>query len=59
MPNFSLLGCLDVVVLWLEKKTREKKNVELEASLAPAEAEVEAEAEAGQYFNNLLELIVP
>ena len=46
MPNFSFLGCLEVVVICLykQKKERRKNSVELEASLAPAEAEVGAEA---------------
>ena len=51
MPNFSFLGCLEVVVLWLEtnKTTKTTNSVELEASLAPAEAEVGAEAKADQH----------
>ena len=50
MPNLSFLGCLEVVVLWLEtkKQQQQKNSVELEASLAPAEAEVGALAKAGQ-----------
>ena len=47
MPNFSFLGCLEVLVLWLETKT--KNSVELEASLAPAEVEVGAVAKADQH----------
>ena len=49
-PNFSLLGCLEVVVLCLEtnNKTKQYNSVELEASLAPAEAEVWAVAKADQ-----------
>ena len=57
MPNFSFLGCLEVVVLWLEtnKTTENKKNsVELEATLAPAEAEVGAVAKADQ---NILKIL--
>ena len=51
MPNFSFLGCLEVVVLWLEtNKTTTTNLVKLEASLAPAEAEVGAEAKADQKF---------
>ena len=52
MPNFSFLGCLEVVVLWLEtnKTTRHNNSVELEAFLAPAEAEVGAVAKADQYY---------
>ena len=46
MPNFSFLGPLEVVVLWLKTT---KNSVELEASLAPAEAEVGAVAKADQY----------
>ena len=46
MPNFSFLVCLEVVVLWLETKT--KNSVELEATLAQAEAEVGAVAKADQ-----------
>ena len=49
MPNFSFLGCLEVVVLWLEKQEQNNSNsVELEASLAPAEVEVWAVAKADQ-----------
>ena len=49
MPNFSFIGCLEVVVLWLETNNNKKQNlVELEASLAPAEAEVGAVAKADQ-----------
>ena len=55
MPNFSFIGCLEIVVLWLEKqkrtklKNRERKNsLELEASLAPAEDEVGAVAKGDQ-----------
>ena len=53
MPNFSFLGCLEVLVLWLEtnnKTTRQDNSVELEASLAPAEAEVGAVAKADQHY---------
>ena len=52
MPNFSFLGCLEVVVLWLETKTRQQKknSAELEATLAPAEAEVGAVAKADQHY---------
>jgi hypothetical protein len=52
MPNFSFLGCLEVVVLWLEANKKQdkttKNSVELEATLAPAKAEVGAEAKADQ-----------
>ena len=52
MPNFSFLGCLEVVVLWLEKQKtkKQKKSVNLEAFLAPAEAEVGAVAKADQCY---------
>ena len=51
MLNFSFLGYLEVVVLWLEtnKKQDNNNSVELEASLAPAEAEVGAVAKADQH----------
>ena len=51
MPNCSFLVCLEVVVLWLETKTKTttKNSVELEATLAPTEAEVGAVAKADQY----------
>ena len=41
MLNLSLLGCLEVVDLWLEKK-KKKVSMKLIASLAPARAEIEA-----------------
>ena len=59
MPNFSFLGCLEVVVLWLEtnnKKTKKQQNnnsVELEASLGPADAEVGAVAKADQKLSTI------
>jgi hypothetical protein len=61
MPNFSFLGCLEVVVLWLETKTRPQDSVELEASLAPAEAEVGDLAKADQMEEdrNILKPIRP
>ena len=54
MLNLSLLGCLEVVDLWLEKKEKRKKrqvSMKLIASLAPARAEIEAGvvAKADQY----------
>ena len=49
MPNFSFLGCLEVVVLFLETN-----NKKLEASLAPVEAEVGVVAKADQ--NNVVAL---
>ena len=55
MPNFSILCCLEVVVLWLETKTtrqQQENSVELEASLASAEAEVGAVAKADQKYCN-------
>ena len=47
MLNLSLLGCLEVLDLWLEKQTKNKTrqlqvSMKLIASLAPARAEVEA-----------------
>ena len=52
MPNFSFLGCLEGVVLWLETNKKQDNYVELEASLAPAEAEVGAVAKADQKVNH-------
>ena len=55
MSNFSILGCLEVVVLWLQKSKKSKKNsVKLEASLAPAKAEVGAVAKADQYSGHFV-----
>ena len=54
MSNCSFLGCMEVVVLWLETTTKQNKKdnlVELEASLAPAKAEVGALAKADQKKN--------
>ena len=57
MLNLSLLGCLEVVDLWLEKqkKTRQQVSTKLIASLAPARAEIEAGvvAKADQQTNNI------
>jgi hypothetical protein len=47
IPNFSFLGCLEVVDLWLEKKRKEKKNLGVIRgfpSLSPAKAEVYSES---------------
>ena len=50
MPNFIFIGCLEVVVLWLEtEKTTKENSVELETSLTPAEAEVGAVTKADQH----------
>ena len=62
MPNFSFLGCLEVVVLWLETKTKNNKkqnSVELEATLAPAEAEVGAVAKADQKLGRIRGFLSP
>ena len=52
LTHCIFLGCLKVVVLWLETTTKQQNSsVKLEAFLDPVEGEVGAVAKADQQLN--------